>query len=281
MLSSHAGVAQTQPSFSRTVESSFWEGFDEHGRKIRKEVRGDYTLTFICPEGCYNLLLEERVEHIQEVGMLGQTSTIQVTAWRQEDHGQYQRMWELRDNFDRGEVWSQLYYQTTSIGCCDSEDAYRLFDLLTGEQILQYTGPLFQIDVPNSPINALIAYHSNAAMRAFEGQDRHKGIDGMLTLVTNDRSINQVYFHYPAHISTRTPGIELIPPQQSKGTHERFTRHLDLWHSEGKTTIDALTDFGIRLRFSDGSFMILPVQDGKFDIYNLSGDTTVEVFPKL
>ncbi len=278
LFASEESSAQHKQPFYRSIESSFWEGIDENGNRIQKTVTGFFESIFTCPTECHTILLEQQIEHIQQVGILGQTSKIHVKAWQQEEHGQYRNLWEITDGFDEGEVWDD-FYKTTLRGCCESEDAYRLFDLSDGKLLLQYTSALFQVNVPNSPIKALLAYHSDRSMTAFEGQDRHKQIHGLLILNIREQSTSKVYFRYPPGIESSTPSIDLIVPRQPKGTKGTYEYVLDLWFSEGKTTSNAITDFVVRLRFTDGSFMILPVKDGIFDILSISGNTTVEVFP--
>jgi len=261
--------AQTSKGIDRTTNSSIATRIDKEKGVVVTTTNRRFSFTRVYPDNVPQeqvrtvLLLEEfRSERILEAE--GQQGSVTVQAWMGKDASPTEKLWTVDQEGDEGRVDGR-FYRVTKHGCCGAEDTFVFFNILTGAKALTSTGPLFQIEIPNTYSWALkryVAYRSDMASLPFpEPGDNHQ-IAGVLEYGSESGVLARVLIRFKGEPEDMgTPKISALYQQKTTNTSP-----LELWGSDKKNDPSALSGFSIILSYGRNIRIIVPVSKDTIDL---------------
>lgn len=162
-------TTQQVPTFRREIAATVEEADLGDGVFLRTRVqpRHDF-FTLWPPRGAAgepeSILLEQIFRSQERTDQEGGESVLEVTAWRSSPGGRQRydsKVWTFtapaaEAGFLR---WGELY-RTVEYGCCAAENVQRLYDLASGALLATSTADPVVVEVPNTPVRRIVAYHS-------------------------------------------------------------------------------------------------------------------------
>jgi len=193
------------------------------------------------------LLLQESVRIDRKDGFEGQSGRVTVEASEIKLAGLGTTIWKLSEDGDAGQLaegeLGDRFYKVTKFGCCDASDISTYFFLGDGHKVYTAASPIRVVGIPNTGIEftRYIAYEIVDESRAVlqYGTDR----EVMQRISIGGASVPSIVFEY-------------------QGKSFDGSR-LELWGVDGKRDKSALSDFVIRLKYSEGNEIQLPVKNDK------------------
>jgi len=195
----------------------------------------------------HDILLAEEVTSKGCLHSEGLESTVRVTAWIDPARSESRPAWTASAKGEVGEVEGD-FYRVTAHGCCDVEDAYSYFSLLTGRLVAVSSRPILSVEAPNTPFRRVFGVldessavplappvmAANAA--AFVWYGPRIGPGSRVAIVPEDSS----YYRLAA---MRFISRDLKPDESD----------LTLWSHNQEKTPDALSDFSLVIDLAEES----------------------------
>ena len=98
----------------------------------------------------------------------GMPSVLTATAWKTKPGSKTRydtKLWTISDDANEADMlrYSELY-RTTQYGCCASENVQRIYDIRNGKLAAVSTVQPAILEVPNTAVRRIVAYHSVAGV---------------------------------------------------------------------------------------------------------------------
>jgi hypothetical protein len=279
-----AWTAAAAPPFRRQAQATVEETPLPDGGWDRKIVQPRFEFFTLWPDrgapGESEEILLEQVFHIsQRTDQEGSPSTLAVTAWksgRPAGKTRYDtKLWSFTDDGNEGEIlrYGELY-RSTQYGCCASENVQRIYDLRNGKLAAVSTVDPGVVEVPNTPVRRIVAYHSTAGVIGppeAEAEKLAPRLLGVLTLSARAEVLHRV-------------AVLDANPLREDGTTEResFSPELilrvdgkdgdvgtavSLWSAEKNPTPENIRGFRVELTFPErGEVVRIQVEKDDFDL---------------
>jgi hypothetical protein len=211
-----------------------------------------------------NMLLSERTTRIEKDGTDGGKRRIRLTALASDQDGYDRELWTLEADGDSGSPWAAgdfRFYKTTLAGSGGGEDAHAFYSLRTGAHFATFTADVIRVDLANTRIRRLVAYHSaNAAIDPAEASG-HKDLLGTLTLYSPSGAVDRIAV--VGQLGAWTPKMTAI----SEGSRDEQTELLNIFPPKGSPPPKAAGGFKVILRFDDKvTVATIPVNDDAFQL---------------
>jgi hypothetical protein len=220
----------------------------------------------------------------------GNQPSLEATAYKIMPDGKQYKLWAIKEEADEGRLNYSMYH-TIWYGCYSAGPNHRLYNLETGNLIMEYGGELLEVWLGNPPEMArYIGYKPAETINtnSWEKDDRYIGTqtyaspDGILHRIAF-RGISEDYMDEFglgfADISLEIGGRNQVStgPYMGDGIKER----LCLERANSSTDARQFTDFRIRLKFFDTS-IVIPIVDDDFsiDAQMFKGFEIIRVDPK-
>lgn len=249
--------------FTRKAESSFTEVTNPDGSATDTVVTSSFMPDMLYDPGRHTyrfLLIEQNARAIIRTGIEGADSHITVTAWDSGKKPYDKRLWTIHSKADVGGKWGE-FYRAVKFGCCGAEDAYALYNLLTGRHAFSCTSRIMEVDVPNTDTRRYISYLSTNAASGYTWDRQYPHGIGALTLATHDHIVDRVLFESNNDDLDWTPKLTLTDAKHAKGTNS-----LTLWSANHHARPDAVGGYTVTLRFAGGLRARIPVRHDRFDL---------------
>jgi hypothetical protein len=261
--------AQTRDGIDRKATSSIATRIDKEKGVVISTTNRRFTFTRVYPDNVPEsqirtlVILEEfRSERILEAE--GQQGSVTAQAWIGNNASPNEKLWSIDQEGDEAAVDGR-FYKVTKHGCCGAEDTYVFFNIMTGVKAFTSTGPLFQIDVPNTHSNALkryVAFRSDMASIPFpESKDTEK-LAGVLEYGSESKVLARVSIRFVGERQDMgTPKIATMYRQKLMDTSP-----LELWGADKKNDPSSLSGFSIVLSYNRSIRIIIPVSNDAPDV---------------
>ena len=261
--------AQNHKGFERTTTSEIVTRTDKEKGIITTTTNRRFTFTDVYPDNVVSeenfrtlLLLEEfRSERILQAE--GQQGSVTVQAWIGKNDSPKEKLWTINQEGDEGAI-ANRFYRITKHGCCGAEDTYVFFNIMSGSKVFTSTGPLFQIEVPNTS-NALrryIAYRSDMASISYPESNSDQTLAGVLEYGSESKVLARVMIRFRGNREdTGTPKIQMLYRQKLTDSNP-----LELWGADKKNDRSSLSGFSIVLSFIRNNRIVIPVSNDTLEI---------------
>ena len=145
------------------------------------------------------VLLEQVFTISYQSNAEGMPSRLTATAWKTKPGSKTRydtKLWTIADDANEADMlrYSELY-RTTQHGCCASENVQRIYDIRNGKLAAVSTVQPAILEVPNTPVRRIVAYHSVAGVVAPpEAEDAKMAprLLGILTLSARSEILHRV-----------------------------------------------------------------------------------------
>ena len=209
----------------------------------------------------------------------GMPSTLAVTAWKSGKNGRpggktrYDtKLWSFDDEGNEGEIfrYGELY-RSTQHGCCASENVQRIYDLRNGMLAAVSTVQPGVVEVPNTPVRRIVAYHSAAGVVGPPEAEDEKLTPRLLGVLTF--SARAEVLHRVAVVDAGTGEVrESFSPElilRVDGKDGDVGTEVSLWSAEKNPIPANIRGFRVELTFADhGEVVRIPVENDDFDLAN-------------
>jgi hypothetical protein len=280
------------PPFRRevaaTVEETPIPGVDgQPGGWSRKTVLPHFELFTLWPDQGtpgepVEVLLDSVLTSMQRTDREGAESSIVVTAWKSGKSRYDIKLWSFTDEADEGEIfrYGELY-QAVKHGCCAAENVYRIYDLRSGKLAATSTVTPGIVEVPNTPVRRIVAYHGAAGEVPPPEAETMKRLLGVLTLSTRGEVLHRVGVVATGEEERTEFSPELVlKVDGSDGVGDSAT-DVTLWVAEKNPTPSGIRGFRIELTWLDegkGADVIrVPVENDDFDLANAKVPPTLKL----
>jgi hypothetical protein len=285
-------VLAAAPPFQRevkaTVEETAIPGVDgQPGGWSRKTVLPRFEFFTLWPDTStpgepVEVLLDSVLTSMQRTDSEGTESSIVVTAWKSGKSRYDTKLWSFTDEADGGEIfrYGELY-QTVKHGCCAAEDVFKIYDLRTGRLAATSTVRPGIVEVPNTPVRRIVAYHGTAGEVPPPEAETMKRLLGVLTLSTRGEVLHRV-----GVVDTGEENrIEFSPAlvlkvDGSDGVGDSAT-DVTLWVAEKNPTPSGIRGFRVELTWLDegkgADVLRIPFENDDFDLANAKVPPTLKL----
>lgn len=217
------------------------------------------------------VLLEQVFTRTERTDREGIPSKLEVTAWKNGKGLYDRRVWSFRDDANEGEMfrYGELY-RSTQYGCCAEENVERIYDLRTGKLAATSTVTPAVLEVPNTPVRRLVAYHSTMGVAAPPEAEKIPRLLGVLTLSTRSEVLHRVALVDEGKGDEReTFSPELI--LRVDGKDGEAGADVALWSAEKNPVSANIGGFRVELTFAGlpdqkNEVVLLPIKKDDFDL---------------
>jgi hypothetical protein len=181
-------------------------------------------------------------------------------------------LWSMGLEADEGKL-NEPFYQTIWYGCCGADNNNTLFNLVTGNKIMEYTENLLKVNIPNSghpQLERYIGFKCNNTVPT-EPYQEYKSDSLYAKIVLRGKpnfghSFDMVIPKLTFSVQDST--------DQIRGQDE-----LELWSANSQNNIERFDHFGLRLTFYDlPDTVIIPISKDKIVLSNVEYPTlTIQV----
>ena len=228
------------------------------------------------------VLLEQVFTITQQTNAEGMPSTLTATAWKTGRPGGKTRydtkLWAITDDANEADMlrYGELY-RTTQYGCCASENVQRIYDIRNGKLAAVSTVQPAILEVPNTPVRRIVAYHSTAGVAGppeAEDEKMAPRLLGILTFSTRSEILHRVAVMEAGPVLPNTyPEREPFSPElilRVDGKDGDVGTDVSLWSAEKNPVPENIRGFRVELTFpglSDKAEVVLvPVEKDDFDL---------------
>jgi len=210
------------------------------------------------------VLLEQKIKSVSVVGKEGAVTKLEVAAWV-DGKGHYdKKKWTINDCADAG--WQDGdFYVTSKYGQGDAENLMRAFNFRSGKYVYSYTTKPARADihVPNQTIKRYVAYTSRRATdSACRNNEMGKNDVGVLVLTDGVSQSDRIAVVSNNAELARSPAVDLVDKKEPKGAAT-----LMVWGpAEFASDSEVVNGFAVKLAYTDGSEITIPVSGDKFDL---------------
>lgn len=260
---------QTRDGIDRTTTSSIATRIDKEKGVVITATNRRFTFTRVYPDNIpedqiRTLVLLEEFHSERSLKAEGQQGSVKVQAWMGKDASPNEKLWTIDQEGDEGAVDGR-FYRVTKHGCCGAEDTYVFFNIMSGAKAFMSTGPLFQIEVPNTYSNGLkryISFRSDMASIPFpESKDTEK-LAGVLEYGSESRVLARVMVRFKGERQDMgTPKIATLYRQKLTDASP-----LELWGADKKNDPSSLSGFSIVLSYDRNIRIVIPVSNDMVEV---------------
>ncbi len=273
-------AAAAAPPFRRQAQVTVEETPVPEGGWSRRIVQPRFEFFTLWPDRGTpgepeEILLEQVFTQTYQTNLEGVPSTLAVTAWKSGRPGGKTRydtkLWSFNDEGNEGEIfrYGELY-RSTQHGCCASENVQRIYDLRNGKLAAVSTVQPGVVEVPNTPVRRLVAYHSTAGVVGPPEAEDEKLAPHLLGVLTLSAR---------AEVLHRIAVVDAGPNQRQEFSPELVLRvdgkdgdvgtEVSLWSAEKNPIPANIRGFRVELTFPDnGEVLRIPVENDDFDLAN-------------
>lgn len=277
---SSAAAAPASPPFRRQAQVTVEETPGPDGGWSRKIVQPRFEFFTLWPDpgtpgDSEEIFLEQVFTIQQRTDQEGMPTTLTATAWKSGKKRYDTKLWSITDDANEADVfrWGELY-RTTQYGCCASENVERIYELRTGKLAAVSTTTPAVLEVPNTPVRRIVAYHSTAGVEGPPEAEKMPGLLGVLTLSARAEILHRVAV---LDVSPPRPegqiGWEPFSPEiilRADGKDGESGADIALWSAEKNPIPANIGGFRIEMTFPgpDGKDepMRVPVEKDDFDL---------------
>ena len=227
------------------------------------------------------ILLDQVFTFQQRTDLEGIPSTLTATAWKSGKRRYDTKLWSLSDEGNEADIfrWGELY-RSTQHGCCASENVQRLYDLRTGKLAAVSTVKPAVVEVPNTPVRRLVAYHGAAGVVSPPELGKIPRLLGVITLSSRAEVLHRV-----AVVDAATGGDrpEFSPELilRVDGKDGDVGPDVSLWSAEKNPVPANIGGFRAELSFlttdDKKDFVVVPVLKDDFDLEHATVPSTLKL----
>jgi hypothetical protein len=259
--------------FRRQVPATVEETPLPDGGWSRKIVQPRYEFFSLWPdhitEGSESeeVLLEQVFTFQYQTNSEGMPSKLAVTAWKSGKSRYDTKLWSFSDEGNEGDIfrYGELY-RSTQHGCCASENVERIYDLRTGKLAAVSTVTPGVIEVPNTPVRRIVAYHSAAGVAGPPEAEKMPRLLGILTLSARTEVLRRVAVIDAADHEEFSP--EMVLRVNAKVSDGDTDTEIALWAAEKNPIPANIGGFRVELTFlgEKNDKVVIPVEKDDFDL---------------
>lgn len=211
----------------------------------------------------------------------GMPSALRATAWKTKPGSttRYtEKLWTVADEANEADMLRYAeFYRTTQYGCCASENVQRIYDIRSGKLAAVSTVNPGIVEVPNTPVRRIVAYHSTAGVVAPpEAEDPKMAprLLGILTYSSRSEILHRVAVMESGPVVPNTyPEREPFSPEMTlrvDGKDGDVGTEVSLWSAEKNPIPANLRGFRIEMSLygltDKPDLVIVPVEKDDFDL---------------
>jgi hypothetical protein len=245
--------------------------------KTRRSV--DYQLVkLLWGKEYVNMLVTEKSEQVSSDGAEGQTGYVDLEGKISEGGNFNKPLWKKRFsanlvNYD----WD--YFELMYYGCCGAVDGKKVCRYTDGEELANYTGDLYEVQIPNSAISRYVGYWDfNSPLERPAGV-KDTLVMGQLTMV-DPVSRSAQHITITARNDSTFENMNLaftgitFTARDERDKYSNESKLLELWSADKAADPSKLDGFSIVLRYEWDKVteVVLPVKNGKIDISGVHSD---------
>jgi len=214
----------------------------------------------------------------------GMPSALETTAWTTKPGGKTRydtKLWTISDDANEADMlrYGELY-RTTQYGCCASENVQRIYDVRNGKLAAVSTVQPGIVEVPNTPVRRIVAYHSMAGVvTPPEAEDAKMAprLLGIVTLSSRSEILHRVAVMEAGPVVSNTyTEREPFSPElilRVDGKDGDTGTEVALWSAEKNPVPANIRGFRVELTFAGlvdkGPEVVhIPVEKDDFDLEN-------------
>jgi hypothetical protein len=195
-------AAPPNPPFRHQMTATVEETPLPDGAFARKIVQPRFEFFTLWPDtgapgDPEEVFLEQVFTISYQTNSEGMPSMLTATAWKTGRPGgknRYDtRLWTITDDANEADMlrYGELY-RTTQYGCCASENVQRIYDVRNGKLAAVSTIQPGIVEVPNTPVRRIVAYHSTAGVVSPPEAEKMSRLMGVLTLSARSEVLHRV-----------------------------------------------------------------------------------------
>lgn len=284
LAAASTALAAPVPPFRRQTAATVEETPLPDGGFDRKIVQPRFEFFALWPDTGTpsepdQILLDQVFTVRQQSNAEGSQATLTVTAWKSGKARYDTKLWSFTDEANEGEIYRYgELYRSTQYGCCASENVQRLYDLRNGKLAAVSTVDPGIVEVPNTPVRRLVAYHSVAGVVGppeAEDEKLAPRLLGVLTLSARSEILHRIALMEtgPAKQEGQTDREPFSPEPilQVDGKDGDVGTDVSLWSAEKNPVPANIRGFRVELTFSglidQGPEVVrIPVEKDDFDL---------------
>jgi hypothetical protein len=273
--SAFVAAAAPAPTFRRQAQVTVEETPVPEGGWDRKIVQPRLEFFTLWPDPGApgepeEILLEQVFTVHQRTDQEGMPSTLTATAWKSGKKRYDTKLWSIADDANEADIfrWGELY-RTTQHGCCASENVERIYDLRTGKLAAVSTVTPGVVEVPNTPVRRIVAYHSTAGVEGPPEAEKMNRLLGVLTLSARTEILHRIAIVYAGTGEDR----ESFSPElilRVDGKDGESGTDVSLWSAEKNPIPENIRGFRVEMTFpgpdEKGDVLRVPVEKDDFDL---------------
>lgn len=211
-----------------------------------------------------SVLLAQKIESVSVVGNEGAVAKLEVAAWVDGKSHYDTKLWTISDCADAG--WRDGdFYITSKYGQGGAENLMRAFNFGTGKYVYSYTTAPASADiyVPKDMVKRHVAYTSRrGADSACRKNEMGRNAVGVLVLTDGVSLADRITVESGNAELARSPAVVLVDKKETKGAAT-----LMVWGpAEFASASEVVKGFAVKLAYSDGSEITIPVSGDRFDL---------------
>lgn len=259
--------------FRRQVPATVEETPLPDGGWSRKIVQPRYEFFSLWPEHIKEgsepeeILLDQVFTFEYQSNAEGMPARLTVTAWKSGKSRYDTKLWSFSDEGNEGEIfrYGELY-RSIQHGCCASENVERIYDLRTGKLAAVSTVTPGVVEVPNTPVRRIVAYHGAAGEAGPPEAEKMPRLLGILTLSARTEVLRRVAVIDAAEHEEFSPELALrVNAKVSDGDTDT---EIALWAAEKNPIPANIGGFRVELTFlgEKNEKVVIPVEKDDFDL---------------
>jgi hypothetical protein len=296
-----AGVAlaapadpQTEPKadpktqiFRRQMAATVEETPLPEGAWARKMVLPRYEFFTLYPERGESgepeqILLEQVFRVSEQTNAEGSQSTLEAIAWKSGKRRYDTKLWSFTDDANESEMfrWGE-FFSTTQYGCCASENVQRIYDLRTGKLAAVSTTKPAVVEVPNTPVRRIVAYHCAVGVVQPPEFEKIPRLLGVLTLSARTEVLHRVAV-VDAAAETDRPEFSPELIVRVDGKDGDVGTDVSLWSAEKNPVPANISGFRAEMGFFRATddkrdLVIVPIVKDDFDLEHATVPATLKL----
>lgn len=239
----------------------------------RKIVQPRYEFFSLWPEHITEgseseeILLEQVFTFQYQTNSEGMPSKLAVTAWKSGKSRYDTKLWSFSDEGNEGDIfrYGELY-RSTQHGCCASENVERIYDLRTGKLAAVSSVTPGVVEVPNTPVRRIVAYHSAAGVVSPPEAEKMPRLLGILTFSARTEVLRRVAVIDAADHEEFSP--EMVLRVNAKVSDGDTDTEIALWAAEKNPIPANIGGFRVELTYlgEKNEKVVIPVEKDDFDL---------------
>ena len=201
----------------------------------------------------------------------GNRPTLGATAYRIMPDGKQKELWSVKEEADEGRL-EDGFYHTIWYGCCSAGPNHRLYNVETGDLIMEYCAELLRVHLGNPPEMTRYIGYKPAETVGTNLWEKHNKHIGTLTYSSPDGILHRIAFRgasgdYENYFGLGFADLSFEAGDKNQAVLGSSMRdlikgpYLRLEGPRSSTDPKQFTDFRIRLQFPGVSIEIPIIED--------------------